>query len=201
MLQARCIPWILLLFVLSTTGCERRAETPTLDDVRAEDAPDEESWGVRFFVTEVPLGSDQSRIRMAIEADYMAQYEREDSTYRLLRGHPDSLSRRVVAHIFDTEGDSAATLTANRVFYYEGDKRMEARGQVVVVTSQDKRLESEHLVWYEENREIRTPGFVSIVTPSDQVQGYGLVGDEDLRTFQLARFTAQVTLDDDEEEQ
>ena len=170
-----------------------------MDDVRAEDAPDQESWGVQFFVTEVPIESEDSRIRMAMMADYMAQYEREDSTYRLLRGHPDSLSRRVVAHIFDTEGDSSATLTADQVFYYERDKRIEARGQVVVVTSQDKRLESEHLVWLEEKREVRTPGFVSITTPKEQVQGYGLVGDEDLRTFQLARFTAEVTLDEEEE--
>ena len=81
-----------------------------MDDVSAEDDPDQESWGVRFVVTEVAIGSEQSRVRMVMIADYMAQYEREDSTYRLLRGHPDSLNRRVVAHIFDTQGDSAATI-------------------------------------------------------------------------------------------
>ena len=169
-----------------------------MDDVRAEDAPDEESWGVHFVITEVPIGSEQSRVRMAMIADYMAQYEREDSTYRLLRGHPDSLNRRVVAHLFDTQGDSAATLTADRVFYYERDKRMEAWGRVVVVTKEDKRLECEHLIWLEEKREVRTPGFVSIVTPTERVQGYGLVADEDLRTFQIGRFTAEVTLEEEE---
>ncbi len=171
-----------------------------MDDVRAEDAPDQESWGVRFVVTEVPIESAESRVRMVMIADYMAQYEREDSTYRLLRGHPDSLNRRVVAHIFDTQGDSAATLTADRVFYYERDKRIEAWGRVVVVTSEDKRLESEHLIWLEEKREVRTPGFVSIVTPTEQLQGYGLVGDEDLRTFQIGPFAYQVTLDEEEEQ-
>ena len=170
-----------------------------MDDVRAEDDPDQESWGVRFVVTEVTIGSEESRVRMVMVADYMAQYEREDSTYRLLRGHLDSLNRRVVAHIFDAQGDSAATLTADRVLYFERDKRFEARGQVVVVTHDNKRLESEHLIWLEDKREVRTPGFVSIVTPTEQVQGYGLVADEDLRTYQIGRFTAQVTLDEEEQ--
>jgi LPS export ABC transporter protein LptC len=169
-----------------------------MDDVRAEDAPDQESWGVHFYVTEVPVGSDDSRIRLEMMAGYMARYEREDSTYRLLRSHPDSLRGRVTAHIFDAQGDSAATLTADRVFYFEQEKRFEARGRVVVVTREDKRLESEHLVWLEDRREIRTPGFVNIVTPKEQVQGYGLVADEDLKTYQIGRFTAQVTLEDQE---
>ena len=76
---------------------------------------------------------------------------------------------------------------------------MEAWGRVVVVTSQDKRLECEHLIWLEEKREVRTPGFVSIVTPTEHVQGYGLVADEDLRTFQIGRFTAEVTLEEEEQ--
>ncbi|MCH8960629.1 MAG: LPS export ABC transporter periplasmic protein LptC [Bacteroidetes bacterium] len=198
--RKRHIGWILALLLLCTAGCERRAEAPTMDDVRAEDAPDQESWGVHFVVTVVPIESEESRVRMAMIADYMAQYEREDSTYRLLRGHPDSLNRRVVAYIFDAQGDSAATLTADRVFYYERDKRIEAWGRVVVVTREDKRLESEHLIWLEEKREVRTPGFVSIVTPTEQLQGYGLVADEDLRTFQIGRFAYQMTLDEEEEQ-
>ena len=64
--------------------------------------------------------------------------------------------------------------------------------------SQDHRLECEHLIWLEEKREVRTPGFVSIVTPTERVQGYGLVADEDLRTVQIGRFTAQVTLEEEQ---
>ncbi len=52
-----------------------------MDDVRAEDDPDQESWGVRFVVTEVTIGSEESRVRMVMVADYMAQYEREFRSY------------------------------------------------------------------------------------------------------------------------
>ena len=169
-------------------------------EVRAEGGPDQESWGVHFYVTQVPIGSEESRIRVEMLADYMAQYEREDSTYQLLRGHPDSLNRRVIAYLYDSQGDSSATLTADRVLYFDREKRFEAQGNVVVVTREDKRLESEKLVWLEDERKIRTQSFVNIVSPTEHVQGYGLVADEDLKTYQIGRFTAQVTLDDEEEE-
>ena len=189
-----------LTLLLLTAGCERRAETPTLAEVRAEGGPDQESWGVHFYVTQVPIGSEESRIRVEMLADYMAQYEREDSTYQLLRGHPDSLNRRVIAYLYDGQGDSSATLTADRVLYFDREKRFEAQGNVVVVTREDKRLESEKLIWLEDERKIRTQSFVNIVSPTEHVQGYGLVADEDLKTYQIGRFTAQVTLDEEEEE-
>jgi len=67
----------------------------------------------------------------------------------------------------------------------------------VVTTQSEKRLQSEHLTWDEADRKIRTNRFVRIVTPSERVEGYGLVADEDLDTYQIGRFTAQVTIEDD----
>ena len=191
----------MLTVLLVMIGCERRAETPTMEDVRAEGAPDQESWGVHFYVTQVPIGAEESRIRVEMIADYMAQFENEDSTYQLLRGHPDSLNRRVTAYLYDLEGDSSATLTADRVLYFDREKRFEAEGRVVVVTSEDKRLESERLVWLEDERKVRTESFVSIVSPKEQVQGYGLVADEDLKNYQIGRFSAQVTVDEEEQDE
>ena len=44
---------------------------------------------------------------------------------------------------------------------------------------------------------VRTPGFVRIRTPKENVQGYNLVADEDLETYTLARVTGQVTYEED----
>jgi len=197
MLRTRYIGLLVIGMVLAV-GCEHRAPVPTMDAVRAEEEPDQESWGVHFYVTEVPLGSEASRMRMEMIADYMAQYEQGDSSYQVLHSDPDSLHHRVLVHLFDAQGDASATLTADRVYYYERDKRFEAEGNVVVVTKDLKRLESEHLIWLEEERKVRTPGFVNMVTSTKQVQGYGLVADEDLATYRLGRVTAQVRVEDEE---
>ena len=190
----------LVLLYVGLTGCERRAAPPTMAEVRAEGGPSQESWGVHFYVTQVPVGSDESEIRVEMIADYMAQYEREDSTYQLLRGHPDSLNRRVTAYLFDLQGDSSATLTADRVLYFERDKRFEAEGRVVVITRENKRLESETLTWLEDERKVRTESYVSIVAPNEQVQGYGLEADEDLKSYEIRRFTTEMVIEEEENE-
>lgn len=199
MLRNPLILLTLFLFVLSTTGCEYRAgEAASMDTVRAATEPDQESWNAHLFVTDVPVGNEASRNRMELLADYMARYEREDSTYMLLRSNPDSTATRVVAHLFDANGDSSATVIADRMLYFDQEQRFEARGKVIVVTTEGKRLESEHLVWNEAEREVRTPGFVNITTETQRMQGYGLVAEENLATYRISRVTAQVTLEDEE---
>lgn len=179
-------------------GCRREGERDlSMDTIRAEGGPQQESWGASFYVSEVVRGNEASRPRLRMEADYLAEYERGDSTYTLLQGHPDSTGRRVVATLFDAVGDSSAVLRAERVYYFTADKRFEARGNVVVVTNEGRRLESEHLVWFEAERKVRTPGFVRITMPDERVQGYGLVADEDLTTYQLSRVTAEILLEED----
>ena len=191
------VGWALLAAL--GAGCERRAEAPPMAALEAGDEPDQESWDVRFGM------SEDGRPRAHIVAPYMARYEREDSSYALLLPRADGLegeslgadSVRVVAYLFDEEGDSSATIEANRMTYLDDEGRFEARGDVVVVTREGKRLESEHLVWFEAEREVRTPGFVKITTPTERIQGYELVSDEDLDEYTLARVTGQVTVEEE----
>lgn len=181
--------------LLLLAGCQRRAgDELSMDTVRAEGAPAHESWGAHFYVSQVPVGDGGSRPRFEIRADYLGEFARGDSTYTLLRSEADVPVRAI---LYDAAGDSAATLTARRVFYFEDEQRFEARGAVVVVTREGKRLESEHLLWFEEDRRVRTPGFVRIITPSERVQGYGLDADEDLATYRLSRVTAEVEVEDE----
>lgn len=181
---------LVLLTVL--TGCEYRSASQGPRDDRAEHAPDQESWDVRFSVY------DAAQPRAMIEAAYMARYEQEDSTYTLLRGSApeEGGAGRVTAHVFDEHGRPSAVITANRMTYQDEKDRFVARGQVVVETTDGKRLTSEHLTWNEEERKIRTPGFVRIITPSDRVQGYGLEAAEDLSTYRLSNVTGQTTVED-----
>ncbi len=175
---------VMLSLVLTLAGCEHRS-VPAIEatEVETGDLPDQESWDARFFVTE------EGHPRVAIQAAHMAQYEREDSTYMLLTGTGDD--RTVTVYLFDARGDSSATLTADRVYYYDLEHRFEAEGNVVVVTGTGKRLETEHLSWLEEEKTIRTAGFVKIVTPKEVLQGYNLEADEDLENYRLQRVTGR----------
>ncbi|GAB5522107.1 MAG: LPS export ABC transporter periplasmic protein LptC [Rhodothermales bacterium] len=179
--------WSLLLMVALLAACTSRPPTEAaLEAAVAGPVPDQESWGARFDVT------DGFHPRLRMWAPYMAKYITEDSTY--IHMVQDSVRVRVL--LYDAEGDSSATVDANELFYFEADRRFEARGRVIVETVDGKTLESEHLLWLEEDRKIRTPGFVVITTPDRRVQGYELVADEDLLPYEIKRVTGTFTVED-----
>jgi len=124
----------------------------------------------------------------------MQQHRADDSTYSVWRSLEDSM--RVRSYIFE-DGDSSATITADSVVFFNKEGRFEAYGDVVVVTQENRQLESEHLTWLQSDRTIRTRRFVHITTPSEDVRGNGLVADEDLETYQIGEFTAEVEVEEE----
>jgi len=100
--------------------------------------------------------------------------------------------------VFDAAGDSSATIIADSVVFFSQEGRFEAYGNVRVRTDDNRRLESEHLTWNQIDRTIRTRRFVHITTPTEDVRGNGLVADEDLETYQIGRFQAEVEIEDED---
>jgi hypothetical protein len=218
-LALACVLGLMLL-----TACEQRERdvSAAVEEDSVRRGPSQVSWSVRFALQE------SGKRRAHFVADRMAQIETDDSTYVELTMQPearpaaDSLrpastppdapvdsdtltgiggraipSGRVVAYVFE-EGDSSAVITAERMLYFAEEGRFEAFGDVEVNTVDDKQLQSEHLTWDQDGRTIRTRRFVRIITPTEDVQGNGLVADEDLDSYQIGRFTANVDIDDEE---
>lgn len=176
------------LLVTAAAGCQRRSPAPAPPPAEVVAGPQQETWGARFLL------DDQGRPRLHLDAPYLAHYDQADTSYMQLTG--TDAQPRVTAQLFDAEGDSSAVVTADQMLYYDRRRRFEARGAVVVVTPEGRRLETEHLVWDEDAREVRSPGFVRITTPEERIEGYGLVADEDLAAYRLGRVTGQVLVDD-----
>ncbi len=179
-------------------ACKRREAPPVGAEVLPyEEVPAQEFWSTTFYVGE------GGRPRAIIDAPYMANFETVDSTYTLLTAL-DSLGQtgRVEALLFTPEGDSSATLTANRLYYDERQRSFRAEGRVIVETKADRRLETEQLTWLEFERQINTPGFVRLVSPTEEVLGYGLEADEDLVNYTIRSGTQSrlsVTIEDEED--
>lgn len=178
---------VVLTLTLLLMACEHRGGDPvTIAELRAEREPVEELADAKIQTSENGLP------RIHIEADVMQKFETEDSTYMVMQG--DTSSDRVLVRLFDEQGQPSAVIKANRVIQNEGERRFEARGDVEVVTVTGKRLESEELRWQEDERIIRSSGFVRIETPTEQLSGYELEASEDLESYRLERVTGQVTL-------
>jgi LPS export ABC transporter protein LptC len=177
----------IMLCGVMLAACEWQSTSQSvMRQTEVEQAPDRLTTGVDFIISEDGLP------RVRIQAASMAEYEQEDSTYIVLSSDADSLGPQVLISVFDSLGNPSATIQADQVRYYRGTDQYEAQGQVVVTAPDDRRLESEHLALDEPSATIRTPGFVRITTPDEQIQGYELEADEDLSFYKLARVTGQV---------
>lgn len=207
------------------TGCEQRERdvSAAVEEDSVRSGPSQVSWSVRFALQE--SGKRRAHFvadRMAqIETDdstyveLTMQPEDQAAADSLRPGStapddppvdPDTLTGiggraiptgRVVAYVFE-EGDSSAVITAERMLYFADEGRFEAFGDVEVNTVDDKQLQSEHLTWDQDGRTIRTRRFVRIITPTEDVQGNGLVAEENLDSYQIGRFTANVDINDEE---
>lgn len=185
---------LLFVFVggggLLTGGCEHRTRSGDSDPDSSTQGPTPKhvSWDAEFAMSEA------GKPRAVLRAPRMEQYQTKDSTYSVWRSMEDTA--RVHVYLFDEEGDSSATVTADSLVFQDQKGVLDAYRDVVVTTQDNNRLESEHLTWYQADRTIRTRRFVRIRTPSEVVQGNGLVADENLETYQLGRFSAEVDVDE-----
>lgn len=182
------IALLLLTMAMAAAGCERRTTAPAAGELT--ERPDQESWDVAFFIE---MDGHQ---RAHLTAPYVARYERADSTFARF-GPTEARPDRVSVQVFDDTGRPSAVVEADRLVYYEDTRTFVATGDVVVVSENARRLEGERLTWHEALRELRSDGFVRITTPTERIQGYGLVADETLETYRLARVTGQIEVEDE----
>lgn len=180
-MRSRIPFWILLVVVtVALIGCSRRESPVSVASLRAEEDPVQESWNPKLYI------SENGKPRIHMTAQYMARYERGDSTFLVLSGTADG-GVRVRVYLFDEAGDSSAVVTADRLTYFDRENRFVARGNVFVLTKDSTRLESEHLAWSERDRQVTTPGFFRYMSATQNVSGYQLVADEDLKNYSISR--------------
>ncbi|MCY4673712.1 MAG: hypothetical protein OXD43_08130 [Bacteroidetes bacterium] len=153
--------------------------------------PSQESWNVRTVISQADSEADTSHTRLVITTDYVEWVEEEDNLIQLLQG----IDNKVEVEIHDSSGAISAVLEAYRVSYYESETRFVAEGEVVIQTSDDRTLVSEWIEWEEADRLLRTDRFVQITTSHEVVSGTGLEAAEDLSSYQIGRFRAEVVLD------
>ena len=183
---------VLAVVWIAAAGCTRRSAVETdLADVRAEGGPSHESWDMDMLV------SEDGRPRFRLLAHHMAYFERGDSTWMELEGVADSARTRVTGLLYGAERDTSAWFEADRMTWFDEARRMEARGAVVVRSSNGRVLEAEHLEWLEPERRIRTPGFARILMTDGRLEGYGLTAMEDLEDVRIANVSGNVTVTDE----
>ena len=119
--------------------------------------------------------SDQGQLEWRMHADYAASYTQ--------RGVIEA--KDVVIDFFDDHGKKYSHLTARQGIVHRPTNDMEAKGQVVVTTTDGVRIQTDQLRFLNRERRIDSDAFVRLTRSGDVVTGVGFTSDPSLEHFTL----------------
>ncbi len=172
--------WICTVLFLSFSlwGCEEKIKPSVLPGIDSQTIPQQESWNSTIAL------SDSGQLKALIQSGYIQKY---DEPREIL------LREGVTVFFYDDEQRHTSTLTSREGKVDELTNNLEAHGNVVVISQESTRLQTEKLYWDNGRRLIHTPEYVSIVSPREQVQGKGFESDQQLRNYRIFRVTGRTT--------
>jgi LPS export ABC transporter protein LptC len=169
-----CLMFCTFLFFF--TGCEEKIQPSVISSIDSRTLPQQESWNSAITV------SDSGRVTAIIYAGYISVFESDQKTY---------LSQGVRVRFFNIKGIQTSVLTSDEGTVDEMTNNLEARKNVVVVSSDSSRMITEQLFWDNNRQLIYTPAYVQITTKKDRLQGHGFESDQSLKNYRIFRVTGQ----------
>lgn len=159
----------LALFVATLAGCT--GEEPVFTTPRGANLPTQE-------VTDFSLKeSDTGRPEWILLSKYAATYG----------GSGLIVARDVTIDFYDSGGRKYSRLTAREGTVQQPQNDMEARGKVVVTTTDGVRIETESLRFLNRQGKIVSDEFVRLERNGDVVTGVGFESDPSLEHFRIRR--------------
>jgi len=96
-------------------------------------------------------------------------------------------SEHLEVYFYNDSSDLQSTLMANDASIDEDKKIMLAQNNVVLTSSDDKKLETEELVWDEKQDKIYTDKKVKITTGKEVVYGEGFTSNPDFSQYSITK--------------
>ncbi len=174
----------LIIMIIAFNGCTSFDQDQTETDEEI-DFPDQESWQTEMFFTR------EGKRRAVLKAGYVAKYSKK--RYTLLK-------EGVQVDFYDSEGNAKSVLTSEEGKVFDDQEDMIATGNVVVVSKNGTVLNTEELIWKNNEERIISNVPVKITTETDTLYGDSFSSDPDLISYEItnARGTSDKTISVDE---
>ncbi|MFP8487878.1 LPS export ABC transporter periplasmic protein LptC [Gracilimonas sp. Q87] len=140
-----------------------------------------ESWGVNMEILE------EERLKLRLKGSYTASIKNEARNITKISGP-------VFIEIFDENGESETVVHSDSAIYKPDDATFELFGNVEVLAPDNKRLNTEYLMWRRNEDMVSTPEALTIVTSTDSISAIGLEGDSNLRNYTLKEVSGETVV-------
>jgi len=178
-----CLLAFILLIMLSS--CENDVET-----VNILSAPD--TLPAEIIHDMEVIQSEHGKVQFILTSPLLERYEGKDPYIEFPEG--------VKIVFYDSLQIIKSELTANWGISWEKRKVMEAKNNVVVINHEtQEQLDTEHLVWNQNDKLIYSEVFVKITTPDKTIYGEnGMEADEEFNSWKLKKVKGDIIVDKDE---
>ena len=147
-----------------------------------ENSPVESAKDVEYYY------SENGYITVKLKAGKLNSFEYPEEYTELKDG--------VYLEFFDSTGNITSALTSNYAKRFERKKIMEAMHDVEIIDFiEDKKLNTEHLIWDENSRKIYNESFVKITTPDKIIYGDGFETDENFSEYIIKKTRGEILVD------
>lgn len=164
--------WLAAAMLLVALACKRQGSAPPVKrGVSLADSAEQVMVGVRMLLT------DRGVQRGELFAD--TAYVFDDQTRFELR--------KVRATFNTSTGTKDGVLSADRGNYSMRESKLEGFGNVVIVTTEGKRLTSPHMRFLQAQNEVSSDSAFTLVEPGRNVSGIGFRADPQLTRIQILR--------------
>lgn len=181
-LAVHCRFFLFLVLCLGMASCESdMATVKTM--IRKEQAPDETGNDVEITYSENGL------VKTRIKAPVMNRFEGNDKSTEFPEG--------VSVETYGPQMEVESTLDANYGILHHDKEQVYLRDDVVLVSSEGKKLNSEELTWDMKKKKIYSDKFVKITTPEEVIWGKGFEADDDFSWYRIDSISGSFKVDNE----
>lgn len=131
--------------------------------------------------------SDSAQVKIIIEAPLLHRHLDKKEPRREF---PDGF----MVNFYNEKKKTNSQLTSKYAIQYENSKEIIARDSVVLQNPQQK-LETEELIWEEDNERIHSDKFVKITTADEVITGFGFEADQEFTHWTINIVVGNVKFD------
>jgi LPS export ABC transporter protein LptC len=154
-----------------TSACSKTTAPPVAKKSALADSADQVMFGAHFNLTDKGL----ARAEMLADTAFFF----DDNTRIELR--------KVETTFYTTSGARDAYLTSQRGTYNTRSGLMIARGDVVVITEEGRRLSTPHLKYDQATNEISSDSAFVLTEPGRRLEGIGFRSDPNMQNIQILK--------------
>ena len=160
-----------MVLIAMIAGCESNQSNGS--DVLVENdsltKPDSEVRGATIYLY------NKGKVKTQIVSDKIIKFEAQDSTMAYI----------LDIDIYDSTGQVSTEIVGDSGIIRENQGMLYIYGNVVVLTQDRNKLETDYLWWDSKTDKIRTDAFVKVTTDEEVVTGWGLEADNSLSRYKI----------------